>query len=83
MELIWLEVESFSAPFKSQKGIEGCQPPQKPIIAQNVSYINFQKAILFSIVEGFGIKDVNLPRVPWTRDVMQFVHCLHRVYVIE
>ena len=51
MELIWLEVRSFSALFKSQKWMEGNQPLHKPIIPQDVFDRNIKRSILFSLFD--------------------------------
>ena len=59
MEFILLEVGSFSALFKSQKRMEGLQPPppSKPIIPQNMSDRNFKRAVCSALLKGpvFGM----------------------------
>ena len=72
MELIWLEVGSYSAflRVKSEWKALSPPPPPKPVIPEKTSDQNFKRSILFSIVERsskYVFGDVNLATVLRTR----------------
>ena len=72
MELIWLEVGSFSALFKSPEWMESNKPLPQADHSPNTSDQNLKRPILFSIVERSGNHisgGVNLTTVLRTRAV--------------